>query len=917
MKKRMIRFAASLLALCMIFGTVPASAAAQEVFVPGVWKVTKISTMGLTLDPEPWGMTMQVEFFENGTAHMHSVTDGSTDDTDLEWEIRDGKIMLGLGGDIMELTPEGDTLVGKIAIEGMEDFQMIFTRVGEKTAAAAPTAEPTEAPTAEPTEEPTAEPTEEPAEEPAEEPTAEPAEEPTEEPTAEPTKEPAAEPAEPPLSGPIPAGSQDPTDFSACESLDRLMDRAEAALAAGADPNEVGQKMYDRAEAAGFLNDLLYAAENIAAERSGEQYKKLKDIIDKRESVSLTGASEKYAEIYLSRYCSDAMAELLKNDSAEYCFRPYFWTAEKFKETFGAAPAQFSPYQPRAGYAYVIIKYAFPKEITDRTAGDAHAAVADAVNSLIHSLGEKAPVFTGNPNLASTVWEFDLSYSFHDTYQFEDNTLRKGYDTIIKCTVRDAVKKTEIASIQDKRSLGKDVRVWGNPQGVYADAPAIREADGYSAFKSKVMKALQAQREDTSVQRVYALNALRTAEKLLEQQAEKTKDPWQKAIYEGGARDAGISGGALTFRLRGFDPGFAGSVTAEAGTAEWLIRGAQNAGEYNLQVSVPLERRTVTAAGTAQLTKAVASAAASAQKNFSSKTVAQALKELYFRSPVEGKIKAAGEMLSPSPSFRDWAAQLPGILAAQPAEALAPLYYAQKSQTLSLKGGPHAMTLTCVGADPGTLLKNAAEKALDTAAYMTDEERQDAEETLLNQLAADAMKQGTAKYVLTLDLDRIAEGSFPAEYPDVFGAYDYQGTLAALKETAGKLSPGAAMKLPKTGRITSAKAGITVTVSNAAGADPVYVEIRTKKENEAAASGFILPGGKITLTVPEGDYRMAYASGRYWYGEEELFDSLGVYRITKSTSLASGKQLSVKLPLEEDPDAALTIKETVAQDQFR
>ena len=140
MKKRMIRFAASLLALCMIFGTVPASAAAQEVFVPGVWKVTKISTMGLTLDPEPWGMTMQVEFFENGTAHMHSVTDGSTDDTDLEWEIRDGKIMLGLGGDIMELTPEGDTLVGKIAIEGMEDFQMIFTRVGEKPAAAAPTA---------------------------------------------------------------------------------------------------------------------------------------------------------------------------------------------------------------------------------------------------------------------------------------------------------------------------------------------------------------------------------------------------------------------------------------------------------------------------------------------------------------------------------------------------------------------------------------------------------------------------------------------------------------------------------------------------------------------------------------------------------------------------------------------------------
>ena len=73
------------------------------------------------------------------------------------------------------------------------------------------------------------------------------------------------------------ADSQGLTDFSACSSLDRLLEKAEAALAAGAEPADVGESMYDRAEAAGFLEELICAAENIAGEKNNSDYKKLKN----------------------------------------------------------------------------------------------------------------------------------------------------------------------------------------------------------------------------------------------------------------------------------------------------------------------------------------------------------------------------------------------------------------------------------------------------------------------------------------------------------------------------------------------------------------------------------------------------------------------------------------------------------------
>lgn len=51
----------------------------------------------------------------------------------------------------------------------------------------------------------------------------------------------------------------------------------------------------------------------------------------------------------------------------------------------------------------------------------------------------------------------------------------------------------------------------------------------------------------------------------------------------------------------------------------------------------------------------------------------------------------------------------------------------------------------------------------------------------------------------------------------------------------------------------------------------------TKRENKTIAKFFIRAKEELTIKIPEGSYKIKYASGDKWYGEQKLFNNDGAY----------------------------------------
>ena len=702
--------------------------------------------------------------------------------------------------------------------------------------------------------------------------------------------------------------------YTDCKTIERLFMAAETALSDGADPKLVYSEMYSLAESKNMLPYFQYALENAAAYGS-DAYQKL---------ISATGAESGNRRLELQNFTperthketigfnayssysgSEAFREMIADPGAQFCLEPAYWTEAEFQQTYGTGVTKFKASRPRAGYICVVIssKSESAPETSWDTGEDAStfmSTMKSVLKNTMSALGLEhgcMPAITGNPNLASSIWVFDLHYPFYAWYGHQNRKEVRGFNCEVSLTVIDTATHNTTARLADHGRLGSRISRWSN-WIAKADIPDLTRSNGYSSFVTKVAAAIQKQ-ESTAVatQRMTTINVESVLNGILLEQAAASKSEWEKAIYESGVKDVTLTENDVTFSLRGYDPGvkaLGALAKAESGD-QWLADALKNASEYQLKLTLPVEGGLLTKKATTSLTATVKKAAAAAQQGFAGKDMTTALKNYFFPAPAEGKLTDASALLEPSAQFEGQYASRgisgTGLSASQWAIAC----YAQKSQTVNVKSGPHAITFNCVGAELPVLASDSAKAALDDLAYVTAEERPAADQLSdkLTQKLAEASfsahAKSTSKWTMSIDIDDLAEGRLPEGYANCLAGFNVAGAEESLRAMAEKLPDIAALPLPKTGKLTGEKSGTKVIFKLSADSGPTYVVMRSAATNDITASAFIQPGKQTFVLVPEGQYNLAYCSGPYWYGEEIFFGELGSYTKSEVTEIKSRK----------------------------
>ena len=702
----------------------------------------------------------------------------------------------------------------------------------------------------------------------------------------------------------LPAGIRATADenmFENCSNLEKLFSFADDALEEGTPAKEVIAAMSAWAEAEGIPDELTWACENIAAS-SGKDYEKMLGYAESWpvDSWNTPPASEDKANkwtAYTLYDVSDAMKELLKDSGAQFCTPAAAWAETDFKSRLGVEYSKFKPSRARAGYACIVIRKGTQLAPETPWTRDEEGEFEDALNStvsrLIAQLDEDAPVLTGNPHLASSFWVFSLNYPFRGWYGYNNQKEVKGYNLNMSLTIVDAATKKTIGEVKKSIRLPNRISSWRN--GIAKpDAPDLSEEKGYAAFANKAAAALRKERASAaSSRKINAFNAEQVLNGILLEQSKKQNDAWAKAIYESGAQAVSLENGQLAFSLRGYDPKMSelGAYKNAENKAVWLQAVLENAAQYGLRLSAPVQDGQLTSAGLKSLNSAVKSAAAAANKAFSSKDFTTALQEALFPVPRADKVTKAEQLMEPDTAFFSLATSRyggPGEHA--PAQALSALYYAQKSATVNMKGGPHAIKLNCVGADPASMLKSAGKAALDQLAAQTAEQRDmaDLPGALSRQLAERAVSQRakeTNKYTLTIDLDELSGGTYPAEYQEHFAAFTYNETAEELEQNAEQLPEEACQPMPKNGVLRGGKGGTSVIVKVTKKSSPTYFQFQSENSGNTVVTAFVLPGKQVSFKLDKGQYRILYSSGPYWYGEEKMFGSLGVYQKSDTVTI--------------------------------
>lgn len=669
---------------------------------------------------------------------------------------------------------------------------------------------------------------------------------------------------------------------------------ADLALQDGMDPKQVGKELYALAEENGLTDALLWYGENLASYENDE-YERFEEYFLEREQgiLAYDYNMDKYGfDVYSgSHEYSDTLIELLGFENPQFCYSPVFWAEADFVDFYKVKFAKFTPSAPRPGYVCVVVKdssQGFPETSWRDEPENMENAIYRSVGDIVYALeGENVPVFTGNPNLASEFWVFELKYPFYGNYGKSEPYV-KGYHCSLSVTVTDA-EHNKITSISTTNRLPDTISTWYN-WIAQADVPEIQESGSFASFTRKLGENIHLERAKAVVgKKITAMNTESVVNGILAYQSESAKNGWEQAIYSGGARDVQLSGDMLTFRMRSYNPKISemGKYAEAEYKTGWLFGVLNNATTYDLEISVPVKNGKITDDGMTALKSAVTKAADAAKKGFGGKDFKTALIEYYFPQPLDGKLKTAEDLMTPCDAFRERAMEMRGYTLAVcdvSDEAWAALFYAQNSQTLDVKGGPDAIVLSSMGAVPGEMAAKAAKTVLDAQAFKPKEERLDSDELeeafhLALAEEAIAVRSKTSEefiptVTLTVSIDGMLAGEMPTEYEEYLTAFAYSETCDRLIDMDEQLLDIAAIKMPKTGKINAPSSGTSVTFKLSPDSDATYIMMRDTATDTPAATCFAAAGKSVHVNVPQGEYIIAWASGPYWYGEELLFGNL-------------------------------------------
>lgn len=394
---------------------------------------------------------------------------------------------------------------------------------------------------------------------------------------------------------------------------------------------------------------------------------------------------------------------------------------------------------------------------------------------------------------------------------------------------------------------------------------------------------------------------------LLLELEQSEEDPWRLAVYEAGAEDVSYNGESLRFFLRSFNPGLESLGDYEADRGAYLDGLIENACAYDLEVILTLVDGEISADNEEALKSAVSEAAAASKSAFDQKAVRVAIANWMFPKPAEN-VKKAADMLNTSDAFEQHFMKYEETYYEE-SDFLAPLFYAQKKQTLDVSGGPHALVMRCVGVNPEALAEPARAKALADLARMAHAnimESDEVREIYLQKLAEIAFGAAGEAFELVLDIDDF-EMRYPGDdYDEYLSRYLPSDAFGQLEDEVWNLPDYPALDFPKTGRLSGSTSGTKVIVKAPDDGYGRYIQLRNYETDEVAVTFFIRSGGSCSVRVRSGDYYFLIAAGEIWYGEEELFGYDGNYSSTDLLEVA-GSNYYHTVTLETTTDGNMSV----------
>ena len=704
-------------------------------------------------------------------------------------------------------------------------------------------------------------------------------------------------------------------------TMDSLFAAAESALEDGMEAKQVVQEMIALADSEDALEFLNRAMDNCAAADS-EESKKILALLEADEEhrhfeTSFDNTYEHSRDLKFGIHdipeASDELKAAFSTKNAHQSFEPIIWTEKDFNTVFGKSISQFKPANPRPAYACIVIKNDTQgepdKSWFESDPDEAMEVMSEIIENLRRDLDDDMPALTGNPQLASSFWIIQLKYPFYARYGTEGEV--KGYNCSLTVTVQDAVSHQKIGEISATEKLEDTISSWDN-WIAKADPPYLANKGNYeSQLMGKVRAAIQRERAALQANRpLTMLNAEKVVNAMLLQQTDKLNDAWQKAIYESGAKNIEIDGNTLTFALRSYDAKQKelGKYSAAEDKDKWLLAMLKNASAYDLEISVELENGNIPQKSVNKIKTAVQQAAPKARQFFSGQDFLAALKDYLF--PVMERAKSAEDLMNPAESFAQFYSGLGNLLDYAPVSVGAAVFQLQKNLALNVKDGPHAMELSCSSISLAELLSSSARAVLDTQAYLPAEERGtgDVAGLVAEEFAAEAYKQiqkSGSKNGIVLDVDGLIVDGRPRGYEEYFESFRWGDTIESLENTLDRLPDMAALPMPKAGLMRGNNRGTTVNFKLSKDSSPTYIIMRDDYDQIVMAC-FALAGKTTTVHVPQGQYRIVWCSGPYWYGDEILFGDLGAYSKSETVEIR-GTNYSHTFTLESSEDGDVNI----------
>ena len=430
----------------------------------------------------------------------------------------------------------------------------------------------------------------------------------------------------------------------------------------------------------------------------------------KKESAFLESGYEKYrleeleSHAVYSNLTAKEVVEARASEESRAITAPSLWINERFLEKYGTDMASFVPSAPYGGVCLLTVSKDACGYPGQRYSGDEEAEnfllnhVKKSISiSLSRTLEENNLYLTGNPDTASIFLEIDLDFAPGDTYSGPVNYDYSGYVIVFTLKAIDAVTHKPIASIGVKGLREYSIKITKEnsiKHMVWTDFPHFtkdrfgKETKEYARFMQTLVKhsAAEIKRENTIPGPYSALP------ELLKTQAEKSKDPWEKAIYESGPRQIRAQNGELSFRVRSYYPDLSGISGLEDDPVAYLTAVSENAMRYDHLITVPLDKGKIGSKAEKAILAGIKKAASASKKAYSDKTLLAKLKAVYFPAPA-GKIQGADKIAAA-------AAEMPASAFFYPYKdpvAAAVRFYRVKQISMNTKDGPLKLSLSVTG----------------------------------------------------------------------------------------------------------------------------------------------------------------------------------------------------------------------------